>query len=114
MGFWDNFFRFAAKVATKLTLLFSGVQIGDSVNDSVKVSDAIKNYEVQRNAVEQYYYKEDTKMIQYIVIVFIIAVVLLVIVFGVKMLLDKKQTVPSIALTTLREGSRTVPSGSAP
>lgn len=110
MGFWEKFFKFLTKTAEKATILFSGVQIGDSVNDEGKVSDAINRYEINRNAHEVYYRNEDTKTLQIIVLSFIGVVILFIIAIGVRMLLVKNNppAAPSIALTTLREGNRTI------
>lgn len=110
MGFWEKLFKFLTKTAEKGALLVSGVQIGDSVNDEEKVTNAINRYEINRSAQEIYYRNEDTKTLQIIVLSFIGVVILFIIAIGVRMLLTKNNppAVPSIALTTLREGNRTI------
>lgn len=110
MGFWKDMFNVAQKLGEKVMLIFSGVQIGDNANDGSKVAEAIQNYEMKRSAFEQYKHNDDSKTLQYIVLTFIAVVVIFILVIGVKMMLSKREPVatPSIALTTLREGPRTV------
>lgn len=114
MGIWKRCYDFGIKALEKATLLFSGMQIGDNVNDIEKVQAAVKNYEVQRNAVDYLNRKEDSETLQYIVVTFIIVIVIFILVLGIKLLLAKNKSVsPSIALTTLREGPRTINNNNA-
>lgn len=111
MGFWERLFKFLGKTFERGTLLVSGMQIGDHSNDSDKIVEAVRNYEVQRGAYEQFNRNEDTKTLQYVVVGFIFVIVIFILVIGIKMMLSKNKQVvqpQSIALTTLREGNRSV------
>lgn len=113
MGIWEKVYKFGGKLAEKATLLYSGMQIGDNSNDNEKIADAIRKYEVNRSAYEQYNRNEDLKVLQYTVLTFIVIVAIFIITIGIKMLLSENKppattSVQSIALTTSREGIRTI------
>lgn len=110
MGIWKRCYDSGTKVLEKATLIYSAMQIGDNANDGEKVQAAVKNYEAQRNAIDYLQKQEDSKALQYTIVTFIIVVAIFILVIGIKMLLSKNkpENSPSIALTTLREGPRTI------
>lgn len=50
MGFWDKIFRAAKKALEKSLWTYSAYEIGNSDNDSEKISDALVKYQQQTNS----------------------------------------------------------------
>lgn len=109
MGVWSSAGKFFSKQAERAMLVFSGMQWGDSSNDSEKTVAAISSYQNLRSAQEKLAERQDHSALMYISGVLIFVIIIFMIVLCVKMLfesvkmsanVDQRQN--NIQLSTLR------------
>lgn len=92
MGVWSSAAKFLSKQAERAMLVFSGVQWGDSSNDSDKTIAAVTAYQNLRAANEKLEAHEQHSTLLYIVSLLVIVIVIFMVVLCMKMLLDNVRT----------------------
>lgn len=88
MGVWSSAAKFLSKQAERAMLVFSGMQWGDSSNDSEKAVAAVSAYQNLRSVEEKLAAREDNSALVYIVAVLVIAVIIFIVVLCLKMMID--------------------------
>lgn len=112
MGFWKSAAGFLSKQTERALLLVSGMQLGDSRDDSDKITSALVKFNDNLRMSEHLSNQNDSKAIMYMLLALIIIFVIFVTVMCLKLFVEniksKTNAPQNIALTTLREGSRTI------
>lgn len=84
MGFWDKVFRVTKKALEKSLWTYSAYEIGNSDNDSEKISDALVKYQQQTNSKHIIDTQDKSETLLIIVLSSIILTLILLLVFCFK------------------------------